>query len=160
MNDARIADSGISVPPTGHPHAWRVELSLETEPDELITDEYRPSSIDYSDNKYLKWEVSFLVTELRETICLGDVLGGNRVASVDLHLSEEFQKFVNEQVEVGEFNDAGAYIEALIARAKRTKEKLEALLIEGLDSGDAVALDADKWNRIRADVDQRLSNGG
>ena len=81
------------------------------------------------------------------------------MASVNLRLPEELQRFVNEQVEVGEFDGAGAYIKALIARAKKGKEKLEALLIEGLDSGDPIPLDSDEWNRIRGEGNQRLSNG-
>jgi antitoxin ParD1/3/4 len=81
------------------------------------------------------------------------------MASVNLCLPEELQRFVNEQVEVGEFDGASAYIEALIARAKKCKDKLEALLIEGLDSGDPIPMDTDEWNRIRGEVNQRLSSG-
>ena len=81
------------------------------------------------------------------------------MASVNLNLSEELQQFVNGQVEAGEFDGADGYIEALIERAKKGKEKLEALLIEGLDSGDPIPLDANEWSRIRGDVEQRLTNG-
>lgn len=81
------------------------------------------------------------------------------MATVNLNLSEELQEFVNSQVETGQFDGASGYIEALIARAKNGKEKLEALLIEGLDSGVPIPLDADEWARIRHDVEQRISNG-
>ena len=81
------------------------------------------------------------------------------MATVNLKLSEELQAFVNSQVEAGRFDGASGYIEALIARAKNGKENLEALLIEGLDSGDPIPLDADEWTRIRHDVEQRISNG-
>jgi len=49
------------------------------------------------------------------------------MASVNLRLPEELQRFVNEQVEVGEFDGAGAYIEALIARAKKGKRSLSVI---------------------------------
>ena len=78
---------------------------------------------------------------------------------VHLNLSKELQRFVNGQVEAGQFDGPAEYIETLIERAHKGKEKLEALLIEGLDSGDPMPLDADEWRRIREDVAGRLSNG-
>jgi antitoxin ParD1/3/4 len=81
------------------------------------------------------------------------------MVSVHLNLSEELEQFVNGQAEAGAFDGAGAYIEALIERARKGKEYLEALLIEGLDSGDPIPLDDEEWNRIRSEVKDRLSNG-
>jgi antitoxin ParD1/3/4 len=81
------------------------------------------------------------------------------MANVNLNLPEELQQFVNGQVDVGKFEGVSSYIEALIARAKEGKEKLEALLIEGLDSGEPIPLDPNEWKRIRSEVSGRLSNG-
>ena len=81
------------------------------------------------------------------------------MTTVNLDLPEELQQFVNGQAEAGRFDGPAAYIQALIERAKNGKERLEALLIEGLESGDPIRLDADEWSRIRRDVEQRLSNG-
>ena len=81
------------------------------------------------------------------------------MTTLHLNLSDELQQFVNGQAEAGKFDGAAAYVEALIKRAKIGKEKLESLLIEGLDSGDSIALDAAEWSRIRHDVEQRLSHG-
>ena len=81
------------------------------------------------------------------------------MTTVNLNLSEELQQFVNGQAEAGRFGGPAEYIEALIERAKNGKEKLEDLLIGGLDSGDPIPLDPDEWSRIRRDVEQRLSNG-
>jgi len=81
------------------------------------------------------------------------------MAGLSLNLGEELQQFVNSQVEAGEFDGPSAYIEALISRAKKGKEKLEELLIEGLDSGDPIPLDADEWSRIRGEVTDRIANG-
>ena len=81
------------------------------------------------------------------------------MSTVNLNLSEELRQFVDGQAEAGRFDGPAEYIEALIARAKNGNDKLEALLIEGLDSGDPIPLDADEWGRIRRDVEQRLSNG-
>ena len=81
------------------------------------------------------------------------------MANVNLNLPEELQQFVNGQAEAGEFEGPSAYIEALVARVKEGKDKLEELLIEGLDSGEPIPLDADEWSRIRGEVTERLSNG-
>lgn len=81
------------------------------------------------------------------------------MADVNLNLPDELQQFVDGQVEAGQFEGASEYIEALISRAKEGKDKLESLLIEGLDSGEPIPLDADEWSRIRGEVTERLSNG-
>ena len=46
---------------------------------------------------------------------------------VHLNLSKELQQFVNGQVEAGQFDGPAGYIETLIERAQKGKEKLEAL---------------------------------
>lgn len=86
-------------------------------------------------------------------------IGIAEMTTLNLNLSEELKQFVNRQAEAGKFDGAAAYIEALIERARNGNEKLETLLIEGLDSGEALRLDGDEWTRIRGDVAQRLDNG-
>ena len=81
------------------------------------------------------------------------------MSMVNLNLPEELEQFVQGQTQTGRFGSPAEYIEALIKRAKNGKERLESLLIEGLDSGDAMPLDAAEWGRIRRDVEQRLSHG-
>lgn len=81
------------------------------------------------------------------------------MSTVNLNLSEELHQFVSGQAEAGQFDGPEEYIAALIERAKNGKEKLEALLIEGLESGDPIPLDADEWSRIRRDVEQRHADG-
>jgi len=81
------------------------------------------------------------------------------MVNLNLNLGEELQQFVIGQAEAGEFEGPSAYVEALISRAKKGKEKLEALLIEGLDSGESVPLDAKEWSQIRSEVTERLSHG-
>lgn len=90
---------------------------------------------------------------------MGIELKATGMTNLNLHLSDELQQFVIGQAEAGRFDGAAAYVEALIERAKNGKGRLEALLIEGLDSGDPIPLDADQWSRIRSDVKQQLSNG-
>jgi antitoxin ParD1/3/4 len=81
------------------------------------------------------------------------------MTNFNLNLPEALQQFVIGQAEAGQFDGPAAYIQALIERAKKGKERLDALLIEGLDSGDAIRLDTDEWSCIRKDVNDRLSHG-
>ncbi len=81
------------------------------------------------------------------------------MANVNVNLSDELQQFVDRQVETGQFDGPEGYIEALVAQAKKGKDRVDALLIEGLESGDAIPLDGDEWSRVRAEVGARLSNG-
>jgi len=60
------------------------------------------------------------------------------MANLSLNLGDELQQFVNGQAEAGDFDGPSAYVEALISRAKKGQEKLEGLLIEGLDSGESI----------------------
>lgn len=48
-------------------------------------------------------------------------------------------------------------LEALVARTKAGEQRLESLLIEGLDSGPSMPLDDSRWQDIRAEVHGRLS---
>ena len=76
---------------------------------------------------------------------------------IHLNLSHDQQQFLDDEVQAGHFADAAAYIEALIERANKGKERLESLLIEGLDSGEPIPLDDAEWGRIRSEVNGRLS---
>ena len=82
------------------------------------------------------------------------------MTTVSLNLPEDLQEFVNGQADAGQYHGPADYIQALIERAKNGKDKLEALLIEGLDSVDPIPLDAEEWTRIRRDVEQQLSDEG
>ena len=81
------------------------------------------------------------------------------MVTVTLRLTKDLQRFVEGQVESGEFGGAAEYIQTLIEQAQRGQQKLESLLIEGLDSGAPIPLDASEWARIRRDVELRVSNG-
>ena len=73
-----------------------------------------------------------------------------------ISLSNRQQAFIDEQVATGDYSNAADYVAALIeAEAKaRAQEKLEALLLEGLDSDDEEWTEAD-WDELR-----KLAAGG
>ena len=78
------------------------------------------------------------------------------MVNVNVNLSDDLQEFVVAQVSSGQFKGPSDYIESLVTRAKRNKEFLETLLIEGLESGEPIALDDMEWRRIRDDLSRRV----
>ncbi|WP_425618011.1 type II toxin-antitoxin system ParD family antitoxin [Anatilimnocola sp. NA78] len=81
------------------------------------------------------------------------------MTTVTLNLTDELQQFVARETQAGQFNNPAGYIAALIERAKDSQARLTALLVEGLESGDPINLDAAEWGRIRREVQQRRLNG-
>ena len=79
-------------------------------------------------------------------------IGTNFLPMNDLRISltDPLQTFVDEQVAAGDYGNAADYVAALIeAEAKaRAQEKLEALLLEGLDSEETEWTEAD-WVDLR-----------
>ncbi|MCE9551883.1 MAG: hypothetical protein K8T91_00690 [Planctomycetes bacterium] len=46
-----------------------------------------------------------------------------------------------------------------ISSCSADRNRLEAMLIEGLDSGESIPLNAQEWTRIRAEIATRRSHG-
>ena len=81
------------------------------------------------------------------------------MSSVQVNLPQDLQSFINGQVELGNYDGVSSYITALVSRAKEGNDQLELLLLEGLESGDAIPLDKREWQKIRQEVVERLSDG-
>jgi antitoxin ParD1/3/4 len=79
--------------------------------------------------------------------------------TIDVSLPDPLKQFVEDLVARGDFSSASDYIRALIRedQKRREKEKLEALLLEGLNSGPATEMTPDDWEAIRREVRQRLA---
>lgn len=69
------------------------------------------------------------------------------------------KQFVQERVCGGGYGSVSEYIRELIrADQKRAaRERIEAEILKGLDSGDAVEMDTDDWKAIREEVLRRHS---
>jgi antitoxin ParD1/3/4 len=69
----------------------------------------------------------------------------------DLHvqLSDDARSFVDEQVANGQFSSAEAFVSSLIddARRRAAIERVDKLLIEGLESGPAIEVTPDWWQQ-------------
>ena len=78
------------------------------------------------------------------------------MAEISVNLAEDLKQFVDGQVDGGGYGNASEYIAKLLVRAKEGKQRLESLLIEGLDGGGPMPLDDAEWSKIRSEVRDQL----
>ncbi len=80
---------------------------------------------------------------------------------MNVSLPEALREFVEERVAEGSFANASDYVRALIRddRAKRAQSKLEAKLLEGLESGPPVVADDAYWEDLKREVNARIAKG-
>ena len=78
--------------------------------------------------------------------------------SMNVSLPETLKDYVQKRVVQGAFSNPSDYIRALIRedQKQQAEERLEALLLEGLDLGDPMPLDAAEWESIRQEVKERI----
>ena len=71
--------------------------------------------------------------------------------TMNIALPEAMKQFVHEQVAQGGYTSASEYVRELIrdAQKRQAQEELEALLIEGLNSGPSVEVDEKFWKELR-----------
>lgn len=77
--------------------------------------------------------------------------------SMNISLPEPMKEFVDERVESGGYGSASEYIRELVRKdqKERAQERLEVLLLEGLESGESQAVNADFWKTLRNDLTAR-----
>jgi antitoxin ParD1/3/4 len=70
---------------------------------------------------------------------------------MNISLPDPMKDFVDHQVASGRYSSASEYVRELIREdEKRTaQEKLEAILLEGLNSGDPIEITPEYWERKR-----------
>ena len=80
-------------------------------------------------------------------------------ATMNISLPETLKEYVKERVREGRYSNPSDYIRALIRTdQERTAERrLEALLLEGLASGEPAPLDAAEFQAIKSEVHARLA---
>jgi antitoxin ParD1/3/4 len=82
------------------------------------------------------------------------------MTDINISLPESMREFVEQQVAQGGYGTVSEYLLALVRDAqKRTaQERLEALLLEGLESGPATEMTDDDWDEMRRRFDERHRN--
>lgn len=81
--------------------------------------------------------------------------------SIVVQLPESAQSFIDEQVASGRFTSPSDFIANLVEQARRhaAYQRLERLLLEGLDSGPPIEVDRNWWLK-KADEWKRKYTGG
>jgi len=76
------------------------------------------------------------------------------MASLNISLPQTMKDFVEVQVKSAGFSTPSEYIRALIRddQKRRAEEKLEMLLLEGLQSGEPIEITPEHWERKRAQL--------
>lgn len=79
---------------------------------------------------------------------------------MNISLPESMRTYVEKQIKNGDYGTVSEYIRDLIRRDRATKEqnKLESLLLEGLNSGDVTSMTENDWADIRAAVRTKIEN--
>ena len=80
------------------------------------------------------------------------------MATMNISLPDEMKSFIETQAAAKGFGTVSEYVRSLIRQVQQRaaqRERVDALLLEGLDSGPSTPLvDAD-WEAIRHEVSQR-----
>ncbi len=78
--------------------------------------------------------------------------------TMNISLPETMKQFIEEQVSAGGYSSVSEYIRALVREEQKRKaqEQLEALLLEGLESGKPTEMTDEEWNEIRRESLARL----
>jgi antitoxin ParD1/3/4 len=78
--------------------------------------------------------------------------------TMNISLPDQLKDFVDEQVGSGRYSSVSEYVRELIRDDERRKahEKLEAMLMEGLESGNATDMTPADWADIRREAVKQL----
>lgn len=94
-----------------------------------------------------------------ETACMDPK--PEEMTSLNVSLPEQLRAFVSERA-AGRYGSASEYIRDLIREDQRRAEheKLEELLIQGLESGEPVEVTPEYWERKRGGLARDTRNDG
>ena len=79
------------------------------------------------------------------------------MTSMNISLPDDLKAFVDQQVQRG-YSSASEFVRELIRNAQKqaAKEQLEALLLEGLDSGEPIEVTPEFWQERRQELKRRI----
>ncbi len=82
--------------------------------------------------------------------------------TVNISLPDTMRTYVEEETKNGGYSSVSEYMRALIREDQRrkTQERIENQLLEGLRSGEAQQLDSAQWESLRRQVQRRLGERG
>jgi antitoxin ParD1/3/4 len=79
------------------------------------------------------------------------------LASLNISLPQSLKEYVENQVAEGGYSTPSEYLRELLRedQKRRAEERLEALLFEGLQSGEPIQITAEYWEKKRRDLIER-----
>jgi antitoxin ParD1/3/4 len=83
-------------------------------------------------------------------------IGRRVMTTLNISLPETLQSFVEQQVAKGGYSNVSEYILHLILQEQAKAARVEALLLEGLDSGEPIEVTDDWWEQKRTQLMQGL----
>jgi antitoxin ParD1/3/4 len=80
------------------------------------------------------------------------------MTTLNFSLPESMRDFISEQVAKGGYSTASEYIRHLIRQEleRVAKTQLETLLLEGLDSGEAIEITDEWWEQKRTELVEKV----
>lgn len=84
------------------------------------------------------------------------------MTTMNISLPDALKAFVDDQIAKGGYSSASEYVRELIRHAQKqaAQERLEAALLEGLESGEPVPVTSEFWDQRRAELEKRLNKPG
>ena len=81
------------------------------------------------------------------------------MTSMNVSLPEELKEYVEAQTKSG-YSTPSEYVRELIRvdQTRRAKDRLDALLVEGLNSGDSIPVDTEFWNGLKQEALTKLES--
>ena len=78
--------------------------------------------------------------------------------TMNISLPDQLKDFVEGQVGSGRYSSVSEYVRDLIRddEKRKAQEKLEALLVEGIQSGEATEMTRQDWSDIRTEALKRF----
>ena len=73
---------------------------------------------------------------------------------MNISLPDQLKEFVDNQVGSGRYSSVSEYVRDLIRddEKRKAQDRLEALLMEGIQSGEATEMTSQDWSEIRAEA--------
>jgi antitoxin ParD1/3/4 len=84
------------------------------------------------------------------------------MTTLNISLPDSMRTFIEQKVTQGGYSTASEYIRQLVRddQKRAAQERLETLLMEGLESGPSREMTAGDWEELRRRVWQRHAEGG
>ena len=79
--------------------------------------------------------------------------------SMNISLPDTMRTYIEEQVAQGAYSSVSEYFRELVRQDQKQKanERLQTILLEGLNSGNATEMTAKDWEDIRQTVSERIN---